>query len=480
MNVMKPSMLRRMVVGQLLTIVVFCAVTAINLLWQFKKNETGNELDKDTRIMAQSLANTLEPRTNTPAQMQQKIEAFYKLTQEMYSIKKSELVNKVAAKDIGDQFAIHVSTSEGSEIYRSPGFPRQQLNVVKSGSLNIVHQGHEWRLFTLVDDQQRLIIHIAQSSETINEDLGDLIQRFIVIPLLWFLPFAALATYHASVRGLQPLRALAQSISLRSPNDMSPIEHQKTYAETQPIVNEINTLLLKLETTLERERHFLADAAHELRTPLAVIQAQAYVLNQAHDSEAKAIAAEELNAGIDRAASLIQKLLLTAKVSVDNYTPRLQAVDLCAFVQERMASMSVLAAYKDIEMELDAPHSCKVQLDRETFISAVDNVLDNAIRYTPQGGQIRVSVQLLPGNAHVVLRVADSGTGIPSELHDRVFERFFRIAGTEQQGSGLGLAIVKRVLALHGGDVALSPGLNQRGLSVSLTMPLQFIKPDMA
>ncbi len=477
MKFMQSSMLRRMVAGQLLTIVAFCAVTAGNLLWEFKKNEVSNELDKDTRIMAQSLVNTLDPASNTPAQMRQKIETIYKLMQEMYRIKKSELVGKNAAIEQSLDFAMHITTLDGIEIFRSPGYSLQQTGVAKTGSLSLVHQGHEWRLFTLVEARQGLIIRMAESDEAINENIGDLIRRFIVIPLLWFLPFAALVTYHASLHGLQPLRALAQSISLRNSNDMSPIEPKKSYTEIQPIVDELNALFLKLKTTLERERHFLADAAHELRTPLAVIQAQAYVLNQAHDSAAKAIAADELNAGIDRAASLIQKLLLTAKVSMDNYTPRLQVVDLCAFVQERMASMSVLASHKDIEMELAAPHSCKVQLDRETFISALDNVLDNAIRYTPQGGQILVSLELLSDREHVALRVADSGAGIPLELYERVFERFFRIAGTEQQGSGLGLAIVKRVLALHGGDVALSTGLNQRGLSVSLTMPLQLVKP---
>jgi signal transduction histidine kinase len=473
MNFLKPSMLRRMVTGQLLTVVLFCVVTALNLLWQFKKQDTGGEVDRDARILAQALAKTLDPRVNTLVQMREKAETIRKLLKETLEIKKSEMKGQY----LGEHFGLYIKTKDGSDIYRSPDYPVQISDVIKPGSQDIKSQGLAWRLFTWVDDQQELTIHVAQNSDSIDEDLGDLVKRFIVTPLLWFLPFAALVTYHASVRGLQPLRELAKSISRRSPTDMSPIEHHKSYIETQPIVNEINSLLLKLETTLERERHFLADAAHELRTPLAVIQAQAYVLKQAINDDAKAVAADELNAGIDRAASLIQKLLLTAKVSVENYKPRLETADLCGFVQERMASMSVLAAYKDIDMELEAPHSCKVQLDRETFISAVDNVLDNAIRYTPAGGKIRVSVELVQGSDNVVLRIADSGMGIPPELEERVFERFFRIAGSEQQGSGLGLAIVKKVLALHGGNVALASGLDQRGLSVCLTMPLQIVKP---
>jgi signal transduction histidine kinase len=469
MNFMKPSLLRRMVVGQLLTVVMFCVVIAFNVLWQFKRESIDSTIDKDSRDLLQALVKTLNPGANTPAQMREKCITAHTLLDEVIRAKKSEM----KPGNFGEELGLHIKTLNGIEIYRSPGYPVQSSDVVKPGPQTFKIQGTEWRLFTLVDHQQGLSLHIAQNNETLDEEVGAIIKKYIVFPLLWFLPFAALLTYSAAVRGLHPLRALAKSISLRSPNEMSSIQHQKSYVETQPIVDELNSLLLKIETTLERERHFLADAAHELRTPLAVIQAQAYVLQEAHDSEARAVAADELNAGVDRAASLIQKLLLTAKVSVENYAPHLEAVDLCGFVQERMASMSVLAAYKNIDMELEAPRSCKVQLDRETFISAIDNVLDNAIRYTPAGGQIRVSVELVQGSDNVVLRIADSGMGIAPDLQERVFERFFRIAGSEQQGSGLGLAIVKRVLALHGGDVSLSPGLNQRGLSVCLKMPLK-------
>jgi signal transduction histidine kinase len=230
-------------------------------------------------------------------------------------------------------------------------------------------------------------------------------------------------------------------------------------------------LLLKLNTTLTRERNFLADAAHELRTPLAVIQAQVHVLRHASSEVEKSTASDELNTGIERAASLIQKLLLTAKVSGESFAPKLETIDLVAFVQERMAHLSLLASRKRIDMELKAPLVCIVKLDRETFISALDNVLDNAIRYTPQDGQIEVSIDMVQADK-VRVRVADNGVGIASELHGRVFERFFRIPGTEQQGSGLGLAIVKRVLALHGGQVVLSQGLNHNGVAVEMTLPV--------
>jgi two-component system OmpR family sensor kinase len=469
MITVQPSILRRMVIGQLMTVILFCLVTAVNLSWEFKKDEGGSEINTEMRIHAQAIANIMNPAVNTNEQMRQKAENAFALIREKDSLFKKELSEDI----LGETVALRVITLDGREIFRSDGYPFDGISAVQAGASNAAHNGHPWQQFTWRDEQRGLIVQTAQNTLLVDANLCDIVLKFILKPLLWFLPLAALVTFFGVARGLQPLRTLAKSISLRTPNDMNTIDPPKAYAETQPIVSAINALLFKLEVTLEHERHFLADAAHELRTPLAVIQAQAFVLENADTTQAKTAAINELNAGIGRAASLIQKLLLSAKVNMENYSPRLQTVDLCAFVQERMASMAVLAEQKSIDMELTAPQSCNVQLDRETFISAVDNVLDNAIRYTPAGGIIRVTVELVQGNDKVALRIADSGIGIPEELEERVFERFFRIPGTEQNGSGLGLGIVKRVLALHGGDVALSMGLKQRGLAVSLIFPVK-------
>jgi two-component system, OmpR family, sensor histidine kinase QseC len=468
MTLLKTSMLRRMVIAQLLTVLMFCIVTTGNLLWQFKKNESGSEVNKDMRFSAQIYLSVLKNNGRDIHKMKEQISIFHESLKNAYDLNNADFIDNPPVKP----FSINVRTIEGNDIFRSPDYPGERTSIIYPGSLDIYNGGQQWRQFTLQDEKSGLVVQLAQSTEGINQNIGELIYKFIIVPLIWVIPLVGVVSYHTCSRGLKPLRVLAECISLRSPNDMSPIEHQTAYAETKPIISEINSLLLGLEATLERERQFLADAAHELRTPLAVIQAQAYVLTQASDSNAKATAAaDELNAGIERAASLIEKLLLAAKVSVDTYVPSLEVMDLSVFVQERVASMSVLAMNKNIEIELDAPASCPVRLDRETFMSAIDNILDNAIRYTPQRGQIQVTLKLVNSGEQVSLRIADSGSGIPPELRARVFERFFRIAGTEQYGSGLGLAIVKRVLALHGGDVTLASGLRQRGLAVNLTLP---------
>ena len=469
------SLLQRVILGQVIFLVIFCIVLSANLLWQFKKVDSG-EVDKGLLITAKVLAKSLQNNAKTQDQMQQLISFYDVWSNDSIAMYKQDNALHTTGAFPAD-FGLRVLEkktvdNQAVEIYRSKDYPQALLAISEPGSRDINDQGRAWRMHTYRAPDSGLVIQVAQATTAIYTDLLVNIRKFIVVPLLWFVPLAALVTYFVTIKGLQPLRQLASVIAQRHPNDMRPLTNVASYTETQPLVHEINSLLQKLETTLQRERNFLADAAHELRTPLAVIQTQVHVLKHAESDLAKNAAAEELNSGIERAASLVQKLLLTAKVSVDNFKPRFETVDLTAFVQERVAAFAALAARKHIDIELDAPRSCTIVADRETFISAVDNVLDNAIRYTPDGGQISVCIK--PGGPGTVcLRVADNGMGIPPELHDRVVERFFRVAGTEQQGSGLGLAIVNRVLALHGGSLAFSQGLGQRGLAVDLTMPAQ-------
>ena len=473
MSLRNPSLLRRMLIGQMVAVVGFCLIATGNLLWQFKKQGNG-ELDKSLMISAQAIANTLKQQAANHQEAVAILTSVDIIAGESAALYKK---NQVAGL-LATIFGLRVSTLQDQELYRSTGYPANFPLNSGNRTMSFSSDGQEWRGAVLLAPEQNLVIQIAQTTASADSEIIELIQTYILWPTLWFLPLATLVTYLIVRRGLKPVSELAHTIAQRSPNDMQPLASTMEYIEIKPVVNEINTLLQKLDNTLRRERHFLADAAHELRTPLAVVQAQAHILEHATSALEKSNAVNELNLGIERAASLIQKLLLTAKVSVDTYTPQFEKINLTAFVQERIASLMVLAARKNIDIELHAPHSSWVQIDRESFMSAVDNVLDNAIRYTPQGGQISVHIEKTSADK-LRLRIMDNGQGIAPQWQNRVFERFFRIPGTEQQGSGLGLAIVKRVLALHGGDVSLSPGLQERGLSVALTLPgLSPIKPN--
>jgi signal transduction histidine kinase len=464
---MNKSMLHRLITNQLLVVVLFAALTTTHVLWQLFRAGAG-EYDQHMRGTALTLLQVAEPLRDKPEQMLHDLTLVSQSVRQLFAMEKSK--QPLGSTDY--QLIVRLMNAQGQTLFQSPPTSHLQL---PAASLNADNLGFElnqqrWRSRVLRSPSGQLTIQLAETESGADNDAADIVWRFIVIPTLVFLPFAALLTWFSSRRGLSPLSDLAQLIATRTPNDLRALGPVTIYAETAPVVMEINALLERLRTTLAREREFLADAAHELRTPLAVVQAQAHVLHHAASEADKNKAAAELDLGVGRAAALINKLLLSARVNGEDFAPRLEWVDLNAFVQERVALLSSLAASKRIEMELNVAVKVQVHIDRESFMSAVDNVIDNAIRYTPAGGCIVIHIEQGPGTL-VSLRVADNGVGIPRELHERVFERFFRVNGTEQLGSGLGLAIVKRVLALHGGDVKLSSGLHQRGLMVDLTWP---------
>jgi two-component system, OmpR family, sensor histidine kinase QseC len=465
MNFLQPSLTRRIVVSQIIMILGFSILLISNLIWELLRQNEG-DFDKQMLLSAKSLAISVTAESRSRQEMQMVIAAIDRTGREALALYKED--KKLDPKK--GLSVLRVTDVDGDEIFSTPGYSTMPFDPKKSTVYNLSHQGQDWRAFSYRSSEYPLVVHVAQTNDTHEFEFWNLTTTFILWPLVWFLPLAIFTSFLVVARSLSPLRVIEKVIANRSPSDLKPLNHIAVYVETKPLVSEINLLLNKLDTTLTRERNFLADAAHELRTPLAVIQAQAHVLTHADNKAETSQASSELNLGIERAASLIQKLILTAKVSVEDYTPRLETADLNNFVQDRMAALSVLAEQKNIDIELNSPPSCMVQIDQETFMSVIDNVLDNAIRYTPEGGIIQVDITLASPEK-VQLRIADNGPGIAPHLYARVLERFYRIAGTEQQGSGLGLAIVKRVMKLHEGDVVLAPGLEQRGLSVVLTLP---------
>jgi signal transduction histidine kinase len=470
MNPPTRSLLRRLVLGQLMVISVFCVLTSLNMFWQFTRTG-GGEVDQSLMRSTAIVFDIFQGEHSSGEQLQQTFRGISKA----FRFANTAQAEQKLAETSANTMLMRVFDASMQEIYRTPFFngsrpDRLVIPVPTLGFADLELNSKRWRAYAARSTDGRFTVQIMQAHELVGMKLGAGIQKYLFLPLLFFLPFAAFVTWWSLSSGLSPLRELTRVIAARHPNDMRPLAITATYQETAPLISEINTLLEKLETTLARERSFLADAAHELRTPLAVIQAQAHVLEHAQSKDAAVAASEELHAGVDRTASLIQKLLLTARVSMEDFAPSFEPVDLSAFAQERIASISILAQKKAIDIELQAPAHCSARIDRETFRSAFDNVLDNAIRYTPPGGAVRVIVA--PRQSRQIhVEVADSGIGIAPELRPRVFERFFRVPGTDQQGSGLGLAIVKRVLALHGSEVTLSGGLGQRGLTVAFTLP---------
>ncbi|MFG6415929.1 sensor histidine kinase [Roseateles sp. DC23W] len=286
-------------------------------------------------------------------------------------------------------------------------------------------------------------------------------------PLLYGLPLLALPLWLLFRLGFAPLKRMGATISARSAQDLTPLPATR-YVELAPLVNAVNSLMARLQQRLDREHEFLADAAHELKTPLAVIQLGAEGLDQA-DPRARDEAKERLRLGVQRATHTVHQLLALARSGADTLDLSKVRHDLVDLVRERIALAVGLALQRGVELELVAPDELPLWINRESLCSLVDNLVDNAVKYSPPGGH--VTVTLAEAAEAVVLTVSDQGPGIPPELRERVFERFVRLNGAHGHGSGLGLTIVERAAAQHGARVELLDGAEGRGLTARVGFP---------
>ncbi|MFY7867714.1 sensor histidine kinase [Roseateles sp.] len=291
-------------------------------------------------------------------------------------------------------------------------------------------------------------------------------------PLFYSLPIMLIVAWLLLRAGFAPLRRIGQDISQRSAKDLSLLP-ASPFKELAPVVDSVNGLMSRLQERLEREREFLLDAAHEMKTPLAVIQLNAESLQDAaprpKEAERRREALQRMNEGVRRATHTVHQLLALARSGADHEAIELRWHDLVALVRDRIVLSSQLALQRGIEVELEAPESCELMMNRESIGALVDNLVDNAVKYSPPGSLVRVGIER--HEDHIDLTVKDQGPGIPADMRHKVFERFFRLPDQSQSGSGLGLAIVERAAAQHGAQVRLSEGAEGLGLNVSVSFP---------
>lgn len=250
---------------------------------------------------------------------------------------------------------------------------------------------------------------------------------------------------------------------MRDPTNLAALETSDVPVEILPLVGSLNTLLVRLEQALTNERRFTADAAHELRTPLAALKTQAQVARRADNAAQRDAALENLILGTDRATHLVEQLLTLARLDPEGESAVLkETCDLAALARRILADQTPTALSKHIELELTGLESVPITGNSAMLGILLRNLVDNAIRYTPSGGRVAVSVV---ANR---LEVTDSGPGIPEQEKQRVFDRFYRVLGTEASGSGLGLSIVQRIVDHHGAKLILETGEQGKGLSVTV------------
>ena len=339
--------------------------------------------------------------------------------------------------------------------------------AARPGYATVSGKDDTWRVYLAERDGDR--VQVAQSVSA-REELAARLALRSLAPFLAMLPLLGLLIYAVVGRSLQPLARLAQALGRRSPSDLQPLAEQDQPPELRPVVAAMDDLLLRLEHALHSQRAFVADAAHELRSPLAALQLQLQLAERAADDSQRAGAFAKLHQRLDRAIHLVQQLLTAARQEGGAGEAASAPVDLLELARDCIGERYDQATIKGIDLgivesEADTDRPC-LQGDAGSLRILIGNLLDNALRYTPAGG--RIDLGICHNEREIVLQVADDGIGIPAAERERVFDRFYRGAGHAEWGSGLGLSIVRSVARAHRATVTLGDGPAGKGLLVSV------------
>lgn len=368
------------------------------------------------------------------------------------------------------KIAFQVRDEHGRLLLRSASAPAEPLAAQEGGFADAVIAGTLWRIYTLQDEEGEIRVQVGERHSVRNELAASVAQR-LLLPLGITLPVLALLIWFAVGKGLSPLRRIGSEVAQRDPANLAPLEGRSTPAEVAPLLHSLNDLFRRLDLALESERRFTADAAHELRTPLAALKIQAQVARRAENEAQRGAALDKLILGADRATHLIGQLLTLARLEPTGGNPVLKAgCDVAAIARQTLADLAPAALDKEIELGLSSPDSARIAGNADMLGILLRNLVDNAIRYTPRHGHVDVSLAVEHGRAR--LEVTDSGPGIPEQERQRVFDRFYRILGNDAAGSGLGLSIVRRIADFHAVKLTLASGEHGAGLRVSVEFPL--------
>jgi two-component system OmpR family sensor kinase len=374
-------------------------------------------------------------------------------------------LEKAVPGEPGEALFVQVWDAQGGPLYQSDGTPLLPRQM--AGFHDAVAGGMEWRVYTA--QGQGRVVQVSQS-DAVRSGLAFALTWRIIWPLMLFVPFFGVLVYVVVGRALRPLERVALAVAGRSPSALQPLEAGGLSPDLQPIVDALNTLFAQIEQAMTAQRQFVADAAHELRSPLTALKLQLQLVERADDDAARLAAIGKLHTRLDRASHLVRQMLTIARHDADRNHVRLETVDLHQLAQRAVADHAVVAELRAIDLGLDADSQpVAVHGSADGLGVLLNNLVDNAARYTPAGGQVDVHVGAEDG--HVVLRVSDNGPGVPAAERERLFDRFYRPEGNQAWGSGLGLSIVKNVADRHGADIRLGDGLNGQGLSVTVVFP---------
>lgn len=356
--------------------------------------------------------------------------------------------------------------NDGVLVLHSDNAPPQPMSPLY-GFTDQLLDGRLWRVFAMPAAEGAAGIQVAERYD-VRDELVHKISLQVLYPLIIALPLLSVVLWFAVGGGLRPLNRITEEVGARSPRDLQPLAAAGIPSEIRPLVAALNRLLERLRRALENERRFTSDAAHELRTPLAILKTQAQVAQGAVSEAERRAALARIGEGVDRGTRLVGQLLALARIDPKTAGQEAESVDLAGLAARVVAEYAPAAVAKGVDLGLEDGATGRVCGYPEALEVVLRNLVDNAVKYTPEGGRVDVSVET--GAEGVQLAVTDTGPGIVPELREQVFERFYRVAGSEVEGCGLGLSIVRQIADLHQAEVAINPGYDA-GVRVTIRFP---------
>jgi two-component system sensor histidine kinase QseC len=448
----EPTLQRRSVTHVLLA---FVLVWAAILTYMYVQRERTNANDPPFQKFAAAMASSLEGIQSVDEAV-----AVVRATEQWLNIRRKEI------GVLPGHIKFELLDARGTRLYASAALQGTTLNALRPGVTRIELHGEPHHYYGAKRGSWEL--RIVETVRTGGNFLA-YNSTFILQYLLLAIPFVVIPVWLSIRSGLKPLQLFAAKITDRNPDDLRPIGYRARHRELKPLAAAIDSLLERLRQRFDRERLFVQDAAHEIRTPLAVVSTQAHVMAHASSTEERLRAYGLLNQSIARASHLAQQLLLLATLDdVQRGAPR--HIDVAQAVRELLAQAAPLAMARGIELSLEAPDHLPCPVDEPAFASIVMNLVDNAIRYGREGGNVVVTLKC--DEERLMLQVQDDGPGIPEGEHALVFERFYRCAGEETPGTGLGLAIVRQAALRMGGRALVTAGLAKRGVGFLVSLPI--------
>jgi two-component system OmpR family sensor kinase len=342
-----------------------------------------------------------------------------------------------------DDMVVRMWDDTGFRIYQS----HELINLPETTELgfsDVESAGVSWRVYNAKLGDT--IVQVAQLLSA-RHQLAARVAMGTVAPLILLLPFLAVLIWITVGRGLAAVKRAAAHVQSRDVSSLASIPDEDLPREIQPLTHALNDLLSRLRLAIDAQGAFIADAAHELKTPLTALKLQIQLAERAQTEEDRQAAFADLGKGLERATHLVHQLLTLARHEPNACTQYHDQVDLVALAQKVVADFAPIADSRKIDLGVTVKSSAHVIGNADALHTMLNNLIDNAIRYTPDGGRIDVSIKQDDMSASIVVK--DNGPGIPEGELPRVIDRFYRVPGSPSSGSGLGLAIVKQIAAAH-------------------------------